>query len=114
MLAYEITPSHPLKPERLRRTIELLERFGVSPIDPGLACEADMLRVHTPEYLEAVRALDPAEFLREGVPLVPGTEALESLRDPAPEPVNADFEGGVPLVPGSRASERPPDQAPEP
>ncbi len=61
MLDYEISPSHPLKPERLRRTIELLERLGITPIDPELASEEDVLRVHDRRYLEAVRALDPAE-----------------------------------------------------
>ncbi len=59
MLAYEISPKHPLKPKRLRRAIELLTRLGVVTIDPGLASDADVLRVHSLEYLEAVKVLDP-------------------------------------------------------
>src|ERR1700709_2428606 len=61
ILQYEITPTHPLKPERLRRAIELMERLGVVPVDPGLASESDVLRVHSEEYLEAVRLLDSNE-----------------------------------------------------
>jgi acetoin utilization protein AcuC len=61
MLDYEITPTHPLKPERLRRAIELMQRLGIEMTDPGLATESDVLRVHSPEYLEAVRLLDPNE-----------------------------------------------------
>lgn len=63
MLAYEISPTHPLKPERLRRTIELLERLGVRPVDPGPGTLEDVLRIHTLEYVEAIRCYDPAENL---------------------------------------------------
>jgi acetoin utilization protein AcuC len=59
MLAYDFGPQHPLKPERLRRTIALLERTGQSEIlDPGLATEEDVLRVHDRDYLHAVRDID--------------------------------------------------------
>jgi acetoin utilization protein AcuC len=57
MLAYDFGPQHPLKPERLRRTIELLERFGVSALDPGTGRPQDALRVHDEEYVEGVRRL---------------------------------------------------------
>lgn len=60
MLDYQITPTHPLKPERLRRTIELVERLGAKTIDPGLPSENEVLRVHSRAYLEAVQKLDPA------------------------------------------------------
>jgi acetoin utilization protein AcuC len=59
ILEYDFGPKHPLKPERLRRTVELLARYGVESIDPGLGADADALRVHTPEYVQAVQALDP-------------------------------------------------------
>ncbi len=57
MLAYDFGSRHPLKPERLRRTIELLSRYGLEPIDPGLASDADVLRRHNETYLEAVKRL---------------------------------------------------------
>jgi len=57
ILKYDFGPQHPLKPERLRRTIELLDRFGVVPIDPGEGNVEDLLRVHSADYVEAVKAL---------------------------------------------------------
>lgn len=57
MLAYDFGPQHPLKPERLRRTIELAEALGVRWIDPGPGLAEDVLRVHSAEYLEAVRRI---------------------------------------------------------
>jgi acetoin utilization protein AcuC len=59
MLAYDFGPRHPLKPERLRRTVELLAALGpVEFKDPGLAQVKDLERVHTSEYVDAVRRLD--------------------------------------------------------
>ncbi len=58
MLGYDLGPSHPLKPERLRRAIELLERVsGTESIDPGEGRREDALRVHSPEYVAAVEAI---------------------------------------------------------
>ncbi|HMS54269.1 MAG TPA: acetoin utilization protein AcuC [Fimbriimonadaceae bacterium] len=58
MLAYDFGANHPLKPERLRRTIELLGRLGwPAPADPGPGSTEDVLRVHSPDYVKAVRAL---------------------------------------------------------
>ncbi len=60
-------PNHPLKPERLRRTHELLEAYGLLRLDgvqvvaPRLAAEAELRLFHTPEYLRAVRALSTGE-----------------------------------------------------
>ena len=69
ILRYDFGPQHPLKPERLRRTIELLARYGVSPVDPGPSSVEDILRVHDLDYVEAVRTLsdgdrsfDPSQF----------------------------------------------------
>jgi acetoin utilization protein AcuC len=59
ILGYNFGPQHPLKPERLRRTIELLGRYGVEPIDPGPGRVEDLLRVHDEEYVEIVRSIDP-------------------------------------------------------
>ncbi len=57
ILNYDFGPSHPLKPERLRRTIALLELYGVEPIDPGIGLIEDLLRVHSNEYVGAVQLL---------------------------------------------------------
>jgi acetoin utilization protein AcuC len=60
MLAYDFGPQHPLKPERLRRAIAILESYGVEPIDPGEGSVADVVRVHAPEYVDAVKTLSEA------------------------------------------------------
>ncbi len=58
MLEYDFGPGHPLKPERLRRAIVLLGRYGFeSPVDPGPGDPRDALRVHSEEFVEAVRRL---------------------------------------------------------
>lgn len=55
MLGYDFGPQHPLKPERLRRTIELIQRLtGVESIDPGPGDRAMAERVHDPRYVDAV------------------------------------------------------------
>lgn len=57
MLSYDFGPQHPLKPERLRRAVALAEHFGFVSIDPGSGKEADPLRVHSREYVEAVKRI---------------------------------------------------------
>lgn len=57
MLAYNFGPAHPLKPERLRRAIELAGAFGVTPIDPGEGAVEDVLRVHSRDYVDAVKTI---------------------------------------------------------
>ncbi|MDR3691942.1 MAG: hypothetical protein P4L46_21355 [Fimbriimonas sp.] len=57
ILDYDFGPQHPLRPERLRRTIELLARYGVAPIDPGPGRLSDLLRVHDEAYVEIVMEL---------------------------------------------------------
>lgn len=57
ILGYDFGPQHPLKPERLRRTIELLGRYGLEAIDPGVGRVEDLLRVHDEEYVRAVQAI---------------------------------------------------------
>lgn len=62
-LDYTWTPEHPMKPARLRLTMELARGLGllegVETEAPGPAGEADLLRVHTPAYVEAVRRAVP-------------------------------------------------------
>ena len=56
---YSFGEGHPLKPERLRRTLTLLERLGGPPVlDPGPGRVEDALRVHAPDYVEAIRQVD--------------------------------------------------------
>ncbi len=59
MTAYDFGPQHPLKPVRLERTVALLEACvdGFEAIDPGPGSVKDVLRVHSLEYVETVRAL---------------------------------------------------------
>lgn len=57
-LDYTWTPQHPMKPARLAYTMALAESLGVlegvERIAPRPASESDLLRVHTPAYLQAV------------------------------------------------------------
>lgn len=59
MLSYDFGPQHPLKPERLRRTVALFEsvRPDTTWIDPGQGSESDALLVHDSAYVETVRRL---------------------------------------------------------
>lgn len=65
-LAYSFGESHPLKPERLKRTLTLLERLGGPPvIQPREASVEDLLRVHANGYVEAIRIIDEEDLDRE-------------------------------------------------
>ncbi len=67
MLEYDFGPKHPLKPERLHRTVVLLEALGaVEPQDPGLATQRDALRVHTRQYVATVEMLSTGLFTPDG------------------------------------------------
>lgn len=60
-------PGHPLKPERLRRTHELLEAYGtldaenVQVVAPRPATVAELTLFHTPEYVEIVHGLSAGD-----------------------------------------------------
>ncbi|MBC7302027.1 MAG: acetoin utilization protein AcuC [Nocardia sp.] len=58
-LGYTWSPEHPMKPARLQYTMSLAESLGlldgVEPLAPGAATEADLMRVHSSAYIEAVR-----------------------------------------------------------
>lgn len=56
-LRYSFGPNHPLKPEQLRRTLQLLERFEVEPVQATEAKVHDLQRVHDPEYVAMVQHL---------------------------------------------------------
>lgn len=56
-------PQHPLKPDRLKRTFELLQELGafdasnVQLVELRQATEQELALFHTPEYIEVVQAL---------------------------------------------------------
>jgi acetoin utilization protein AcuC len=60
-------PGHPLKPERLQRTFELLDEYGafnapnVRVVTPSPASDDDLMLFHTNEYVQAVRALSAGD-----------------------------------------------------
>jgi acetoin utilization protein AcuC len=58
---YDFDPKHPLRPERMRRTLALLERFHPTQVvDPGYATGTDLARVHDPEFIASVQELSEA------------------------------------------------------
>jgi acetoin utilization protein AcuC len=60
-------PQHPLKPERLQRTHELLDEYGafdapnVRLVAPRLPTDDELALFHTREYIDAVRALSAGD-----------------------------------------------------
>jgi acetoin utilization protein AcuC len=62
---YNFGPEHPLNPVRLMLTYRLIEEYGfldgsdVKLVEPKLAKEIDLLLIHTPEYIEAVKLEEP-------------------------------------------------------
>jgi acetoin utilization protein AcuC len=87
--------SHPLKPERLRRTFELLRAYGAFGVsgsalaEPPAATRDELALFHTAEYLDAVAALsrgeDRADAWRYGFgpgdnPVFPGMWETEALK----------------------------------
>jgi acetoin utilization protein AcuC len=63
-LDYTWTPEHPMQPARLKFTMALAGSLGllegVELLEPAAAGRPDLLRIHTPDYLDAVeRAVPP-------------------------------------------------------
>ncbi len=64
---YHLSDTHPLQQKRLLMTHRLLDSYGAfqSPashlVTPASATETDLLRVHSPEYLNALRRLSAGE-----------------------------------------------------
>ncbi|MBS1721947.1 MAG: acetoin utilization protein AcuC [Armatimonadetes bacterium] len=69
MLAYDFGPQHPLRPERLRRTVALLEIAApqLPVVDPGMADPREVLRCHSEQYLETVRCLSEGGSVETGI-----------------------------------------------
>jgi len=62
MTCYELSPDHPLRPERLSLTYELASEYGLfggdsQLVEPRPAGEADILSFHDPAYIHAVEEL---------------------------------------------------------
>jgi acetoin utilization protein AcuC len=66
--AYGHGPQHPLKPERLKRTWELLQAYGAfedkesQVVSPRQATDEELCLFHTPDYVAAVRSLDQGQM----------------------------------------------------
>lgn len=60
-------PEHPLKPERLRRTYELMQEAGlfdapnVRRVEPAMATVEELQLFHTADYIQAVQAFSAGE-----------------------------------------------------
>ena len=65
---HQLSDTHPMKPERLRYTYEILDAYGAfdAPnamiVEPRLATEQEVLSYHTEEYLRAVERLSRGEM----------------------------------------------------
>ncbi len=87
-------PEHPLKPERLKRTYELLQAYGAFDGDgflvpPRLATKEELCLFHTSEYVAAVESLSRGEdrfnparynFGPGDNPVFPGMYETEALK----------------------------------
>lgn len=76
LAAYDLGPTHPLRPERFTRTVDLMRRLhllddgGMRMIEPAPAADADLLRVHDEAYVATVKEAgrDPDRFVpRRGI-----------------------------------------------
>lgn len=80
-MSYNFGPEHPMQPARLMLTQRMIEEYGflysfdVELTEPYYVSDEDLLKVHSPEYIEAVRSEtpDPAFGLSESDnPVFPG------------------------------------------
>jgi acetoin utilization protein AcuC len=78
LAAYDFGPQHPLKPIRVKLTVELckayglLDRANVDVLKPRFASREELELVHTPRYIEAVEmisitATEPFKFYGWGI-----------------------------------------------
>lgn len=70
LMAYDFGPQHPLRPERLRLTLELMSACGLLEdktllIPPKPATEHDVLTYHTSDYVSVVKELGCGKQIRE-------------------------------------------------
>lgn len=67
LLHYDMGPQHPLKPQRLRRTYDLLASYGaietgLEVAAPSLASWEEVADVHSRDYLEAINRLSSGDI----------------------------------------------------
>ncbi len=92
--AYKFRPDHPFNPRRLELTVSLIEALGLIDGDqarmvaPRHATEAELLAVHSREYLDAVRRYSggadavgagPWGLGTDDTPIFPGMHEITSL-----------------------------------
>ena len=85
--AYNFGPEHPFNPARLMLAYKLMEEEGLiddltCKVEPQPAAEADLERVHTPEYIASVQAEVPDLAFGLGsddTPVFPGIYAASRL-----------------------------------
>jgi acetoin utilization protein AcuC len=88
-------PGHPLKPERLKRTWELLRAYGAfadkesQVVSPRQATDEELCLFHMPDYVAAVRSLDQGQMEADPAcynfgpgdnPVFPGMFESEALK----------------------------------
>jgi acetoin utilization protein AcuC len=66
-MQYDMGPQHPLKPQRLRMTYDLLDSYGVfaaalEVAEPNLADTEDVAKTHSRDYLEALFRLNSGDY----------------------------------------------------
>lgn len=62
-LAYDFGPEHPLTPRRFGPSIDLLRTVGATNfVEPRVASDEELARMHTPEYVAAVKRLGADPF----------------------------------------------------
>ncbi len=79
MAAYDFGPGHPLAPVRVELTVDLIRRSGllgdgVDEVPPAAADEDELLRLHRPDFVDAVKRLsrDPSAGAEGRYGLGPG------------------------------------------
>lgn len=99
MLDYDFGDRHPLKPERLRRAIRLLQAIGLREIvDPGIGDREDLLRVHDADYVEAVEMMSSGMYLPTGFRAQFGFSSVDN------PPFEGMFEASLAYVGGAVAA----------
>ncbi|GAB4292271.1 MAG: acetoin utilization protein AcuC [Coriobacteriia bacterium] len=77
MAAYDFGTGHPLRPERVTRSVALMRAYGLTdgmlePVRPDAASDGDLERVHTSAYIAAVTAASRGDAPAAGFGIGPG------------------------------------------
>ena len=72
-LRYDFGPEHPLTPRRFAPSIDLMRTVGAANfVEPRVASDEELARLHTPEYIGTVRAFSDDPFLPTSAGIGPG------------------------------------------